>query len=200
MTGANLIPAARRRRQRRRAHLRAWAGVCGTYGLLLAGVCGWCLVRAGGRAQDVKAKLAETARLIEASADRQAELTAELGDVRSTLSANRALGRQPDWSALLAVLGDCRGDSVVLNSCELRPRERAAGGRGGKGRPGPDVLLGERRYRLRLSGLGRSQTSVSQFVLRLEAVGLFERVKLIRSRRRRVPGGEAVSFNIECML
>jgi hypothetical protein len=54
--------------------------------------------------------------------------------------------------------------------------------------------------RLTLQGMGRSPAAVSQFVLRLERLGLFERVDLARSSRQNVGTIEANVFRIECLL
>ncbi len=53
---------------------------------------------------------------------------------------------------------------------------------------------------LSISGLGRSQPAVSQFVLRLEAMHLFARVTLLDTNRETFLGGEALGFRIDCSL
>ena len=60
------------------------------------------------------------------------------------------------------------------------------------------VLLAERRHKLVLHGFGRTQVSVSQFVLRLEALGAFELVRLANSCRQAFLDGRALAFTIEC--
>jgi hypothetical protein len=56
------------------------------------------------------------------------------------------------------------------------------------------------RAGLRLSGLGRSQAAVAQFVLQLETTDLFEHVSLLQTTRQQYLGGEAVAFELDCPL
>jgi hypothetical protein len=54
------------------------------------------------------------------------------------------------------------------------------------------------RHRLLLTGFGKSQESVSRFVLRLEESGVFDAVRLISSCRQTFLQGDAVAFSVEC--
>mgnify|MGYP000049651221 CR=1 FL=1 len=56
------------------------------------------------------------------------------------------------------------------------------------------------RYTLVLNGFGRSQESVSRFVLRLEESGAFDLVRLVSSSRQTFLQGEAVAFGVECQF
>src|SRR4029453_1923223 len=47
----------------------------------------------------------------------------ELAAAGSTLRAKQAIAPQPDWSILLALLGNTVGDDVVLKSCRVRPTD-----------------------------------------------------------------------------
>ena len=60
------------------------------------------------------------------------------------------------------------------------------------------VLLAECRHTLVLSGFGKSQESVSRFVLRLEATDIFHVVRLVSSSRQSFLDQEAVAFTVEC--
>jgi hypothetical protein len=62
------------------------------------------------------------------------------------------------------------------------------------------VVLAQRRYGLKLSGFGRTQTSVSQFVLRLERIGIFESVRLLNSYRQAFLNDQAIAFSLECRI
>jgi hypothetical protein len=53
---------------------------------------------------------------------------------------------------------------------------------------------------LNIAGLARSQLAVSQFILRLEQTGLFDRVSLIDTARETFLGGPATGFKLECSL
>ena len=120
------------------------------------------------------------------------------------LSVNKAMGKQPDWSVLLVVLARELGDEIVLNECKLSLLDTGKSGSGGSAEPSDhsvkDIPLGQRRYRLDMSGFGRTQMAVSRFVLRLERIGLLEKVKLTKSNRRTFMTGKAVAFRIECAI
>jgi hypothetical protein len=133
---------------------------------------------------------------------------AELDGVESLLRSSRAITDQPDWSALLGLLSTKAGNDVFLRSCGVRPRDPAAyaapvkpagpparPAAGGKPPPPPDPTV-----LVALAGLGASQASVSQFALRLEATGLFDRVRLLETSREVAVGLQLVSFRIECTL
>ena len=53
---------------------------------------------------------------------------------------------------------------------------------------------------LLLGGLGRTQSSVAQFVVRLEQTGLFDEVKMITATREPFLSNEAVGFKLECRM
>jgi hypothetical protein len=63
---------------------------------------------------------------------------------------------------------------------------------------GPAPPISRQPYTLTLRGLGRTQSAVSQFVLRLEKLGPFDRVKLIDTRREPFLENEAFAFHVEC--
>ena len=176
----NLVPVARREARRRRARGRAWLAAGAVY--LLCWLAAGTVARAGGSGGEQRLlrehALTQT-RVDEASADATA-LGRELDRVMLELRAQRAVGRQPDWSLLLALLSGTLGDEVVLRSVDL------------EGRPPGFVLA--------FLGLAQSQADVSRFVLRLEEISLFESVKLVDARREPFLDGHAVRFGIECVL
>jgi hypothetical protein len=203
MGDVNLIPAARLARMRLRKRLRLWATIGGTYTLLL--VTGSLAARVLYPAENhsLAAQLAEAAQQIEQAEGRMLELNQELADATGAWETTRALEELPDWSRLLVGLSHEMGEEVVLNRFELvalggnepiltkKWKESLAS------RP-LDVLLAERRHKLVLRGFGRTQESVSQFVLRLEALGAFELVRLANSCRQAFLDGRALAFTVEC--
>ena len=204
MVSVNLIPAARLIRKRRHARLSIWTKVSLGYALLL--VCALGASRWIWNCDDaaVSHQLDAASRKIEDSAASITDLQGKLTEARATLNAARAVGNQPDWSALLVLLTHKLEDQVVLDSCELRPlideQTRSKNGSGSSETAKTQVPLGGRRYELVLSGYGRTQTAVSQFVLRLERIDLFSTIKLTRSNRGPFMTQEAVAFCIECSM
>jgi Tfp pilus assembly protein PilN len=51
---------------------------------------------------------------------------------------------------------------------------------------------------LYVSGYARSQAAVSQFVLRLDELDVFERVDLLKSGREAMFDGDAIGFQVQC--
>jgi len=202
MNTANLIPRDRLRAKRQHGRLRAWMGICCVYAGLLG--CGYAFSHATwGSADTAVSERLDAARDQIADSTRRIErLRTQLPRAQSALEASRAMGRQPDWSKLLGLLVKTLGEDVVLDGCELvliEEDQKAVVSR----KPiasASAVPLAQRAYRLRLSGYGRTQTAVSQFVLRLEQVELFTRVQLTECNRQDFLGGEAVAFEVKCTI
>ena len=205
MKCVNLIPAPRREAKSRRTHLLKWAiGFALYVGLLIAA---WfvCSSYSGsdGRGLTVEsrrlsAKLSGSNRIILA-------LHQELAQAEQKLRSARAVGEQPNWGVLLALLAKNLGDELVLGHCKLVPVEGAQrDSRTGK-TIGPEVKTGpaatpNRQYLLDLGGFARSQAAASGFVLRLERTGLFDQVRPIKTSRQTLLNSEAVAFHVECLL
>jgi Tfp pilus assembly protein PilN len=204
MGDINLIPADRLTKKRYRARLHLWTLVCGVYLICLA-----ALVLSGrffcGAANDpIKKEIESTAERIERYSSTIQELQTKLAKATAELEASKAISCQPDWSKLLVLLSGELGEEVVLRNCQIVMLNN---GRNVKNNlrelfssSDPAALLAERRYKLDLSGYGRTQTAVSQFVLRLERMRIFDSVRLINSNREAFLSNEAVAFSIECSI
>ncbi len=195
-TGVNLIPAARREAKQRQVRVRWWLTAFVVYAALwsAAFVAAQVVVASEDRALRVKfvdgsAKVQEVERAV-------AELRGRIGRDQARLASGSAVGEQPDWSLLLAMLSSALGDETVLRSIRLQaPPEAAPGGAGGAG-----SARTLQPITLDLSGLGRTQQIVSEFVLRLEQTPLFKTVRLVDTRRELFLNDHAVVFRIECVL
>jgi hypothetical protein len=194
MISINLIPRHRRMLKRRRRRLRAWSAGLGAYAaVIVAALPAARLFHAGDLA------------LLQREADRAGnELSRQKalrGSVEKELCAARLAAQAvavkhelPDWSLLLAALDRCLESQIMLRSCQLSPG--LGPGRGMNSAPGAAAAPPT----VRLAGVGRSQAAVSQFLLRLEDLGLFERVTLSASSREPQLEADAVSFNVSCVL
>src|SRR5665213_937838 len=120
---------------------------------------------------------------------------------RTAMDADRQIAEQPDWSHLLGVLARQSGDQIVFNSCAVGPNLQADASPAAVPPAAKTPGSGASRTALALtvSGFGRSQLAISQFVLRLEKTGLFARVA-VQTHRETYLGGEAVSFQLICSL
>lgn len=192
MNDINLIPAPRRLAAAKRRHLVRWGVICLAFGVFLLIACQACHMIWGGEHETLDEGINATTEQIKGSSKAIQHLSRKLADAQWKLESFRAVGKQPDWSIPLAMVAGKLGEQVVLEQCELEPREDA------DGQGGDDA--GSGRYVFRVSGLGKSQTAVSQFVLRLEMCDLFNRVRLIKTNRQPFLSGKAVQFQLECLL
>jgi hypothetical protein len=192
VNGINLIPAPRRLAAAKRRHLRRWIIGCLGFAVILVALCTashmiWC-----GEFETLDEGINATTEQIKGSSKAIQRLSRQLADAQWKLESCLAVGKQPDWSIPLAMVAGKLGEEVVLEQCELKPRKNA------DGQGGDDA--GSGRYVFRVTGLGKTQTAVSQFVLRLEKSDLFNRVRLIKTNRQPFLSGKAVQFQLECLL
>lgn len=197
MNGVNLIPAHRLDAQKRLRRQRAWLVGCAIYGTALAGACGlgraaWC--------GDNGALAAELTKTTLQAGELQHALTVlqpKLAIAEKKLGTIRLVANKPDWSLLLTLLAATVGDEVMLRSCQLAPLEPPAPD---PAKPASASAPPHERYKLDLDGLGRSQVSVSQFVLRLQQTELFEEIKLLKTNREPLGDGQAIAFQVHATL
>ncbi len=196
MARANLIPARRRERRYRLRRARTWATALGAYAMLL--VCAYVACFAFGQDDNgaIIKEMSETTARFHASGTQISELRESVAKSSQQLAAVRVLAQNPDWSLLLAMIARNLAEEVVLDRCSLAPVD--AGIDANSPAAGEAVIY--QRYLLDLSGFGKSQASVSQFVLRLEKSHIFESVRLIKTQKRDFMNGQAVSFRLECEL
>ncbi len=203
----NLVPAARVRARKNAARVALWAWIVPVCcGMLVAA---YVVQRLGGTAEvaavreameDVKAKIKEN----ELRVARQAR---ELQDAGAVLRANRAVGEQPDWSLLLALVTDRLGNDAALTSLRLEPvavepAPGKAGKDGGGGVAGGSGGGRPERLALTIKGVAKSQGAASRFVLELEKSPAFDKVSLVETKRSIAPGdsAETITFQIACEL
>jgi len=200
----NFIPAERLMRKRREARLRVWALICCGYAAALVSATALGYFNWDRDGSAIAGEMATADARIRRSTTSMNRLTVELAEARAALEAGEAIGNQPDWSRLLVILSRELGDDVVLDGCELSLFEQDSTGRidakGGLAPARTGASAPRKKFKLSLSGFGRTQTSVSRFVLRLEAVKLLDEVKLTRCNRQALLDGEAVAFKIDCAI
>ena len=192
----NLVPSARREAQVRSARIRFWFMTCAVYGLGWLGV----LVLVGATALNddtgLRDELRQVNGLVAESESELVALRSELIRSRAELTTSLTIGKQPDWSALLALLSTTLGDRIILRNCKLTTLHKSPGMHG----PATGVARESTTIQLQLGGLGLAQQAVSEFVLRLEETSLFRQVKLLDTRREPFLDGDAIAFHVECLL
>lgn len=209
----NLIPAPRREARARRAHLRLLTVVLTAYGVLVAAGYVACYALSDEETEAAFREMHEVAARAKDSDQEIRSLHTTITETQRELAAARAVARHPDWSLLLTLMADSVPDEVVLRRCVLAPVRREDRGDGDpqddgtdsseKGSQDSQAILMEslnRSYRLQVGGFAMTQGAVSHFVLRLEKIGLFDQVKLIKTNRQLFLNGQAVAFELECVL
>jgi hypothetical protein len=175
--------------------------VLGAY--VLAAAAGYvaCFAYSGDDRGGVMRQVKQATQDLRSLGRQTRSLRFEAAEVSRKLADARTAHQHPDWSLLLAMLADSLADEVVLERCSLAPAEKtedaAAADRLAQASP-TDFF--NQRFRFELGGYARSQMAVSRFTLRLEKAGLFDQVRLVKTSRQSFLGGEAVAFQLECLL
>jgi len=190
----NLIPPQRRRAKARRARLRNWITINIGYALVL-GLAGVTVCAQSFAIKPPTAELAAVNRDIDLARNQLSAVRTAIAHSQQIVTLSRSVSDQPDWSRLLGPLADSLGDDILLSRCELSAIKDDSPGKAHANLP-PDTD----RMSLHLVGLGRSQSAVAQFMLRLEAMGLFDRVNLLQTNREQFMDGDAVKFDLNCPL
>lgn len=204
----NFVPAPRRISRKRQACIKLWIAITCAYSVVLALVFVVYQSMAGSAVENVDNELAQVSRDIQSTNKQISDVTPSLNESRLTLQASRAVGNQPDWSVLLALLASRLNDRVVLSHCSLTPQNAGTAAtptapRIGIGRatpPDAKTKSGPSHFNLDVRGLAKTQASLSTFVLELEQAGLFARVVLQDAQRVEFVKGEAIQFQIVCTL
>ncbi|MCC6682985.1 MAG: pilus assembly protein PilM [Phycisphaeraceae bacterium] len=187
----NLVPDSYRILRRRKQRSRRWAVAVLAYAAAL--VVGWgVLHHLSGGAQRATASQLTAADQRIADADQAIQLLQpRLKDALATMEAGRSVGDQPDWSILLQLVAGLLNDDAVLSTCRLAPTNDDLP---------PDQRHLASSYTLHLEGLTRAHETVSEYVLALEDVGLFDSVKLLSTQREPWGAQTAVAFQIDLLL
>lgn len=194
MAGSNLLPPSYRDRAAARRARRLWIGIDACCALAVAaGVSVSFLRSAPVQADGYAEQLAQTEARQAASRREAGLLSAQLAADRLESAAIDAVAGQPDWRGLLLRISATLGDRVMLDQCrfgtgaELQlQREVAAEG----GDTASAWLV--------LGGVAQAYEDVPALVLRLEELGLFDRVVLIETTPRAFSGEERIGFRIAC--
>jgi len=210
MSDVNLIPAARLAGKRRKTRWCLWVTVGGVYAVLVAAGAVTFHVAQAGEGRSMAERLEAAAQQIERDNRTLADARRQLAETMTALTTTTAMHGQPDWGKLLTGLSVQVGDQIVLSRCQLTTLTADGKTLTTDGKAGPaessaalqalplGTFLTGCRHSLVLNGLGRSQESVSRFVLRLEESGTFDLVRLVNSSRQTFLKGEAVAFVVEC--
>jgi len=203
MACINLIPQPRRHAAAARTRVRRWTWGIASYAMVLLAAYVGCAAAYSVESDDHSLALEKTTRQINDMNNSNAALKPQLDEAHVKLAVARAMGDQPDWSLLLAIISSTVDDEIVLTNTKL------GAATGADAQPTTRPLGSDKnlapisapsKMSLSLQGMGRSQAAVTQFVLRLERLGLFDRVDLAKSNRQTVGSTEANVFRIDCLV
>jgi Tfp pilus assembly protein PilN len=194
MNRVNLIPPHRRRAKARRTRLRNWIAINIGYALIL-GLAGVTVCAQSFATKAPAGALMAANRDIDLEKSQLSATRAAIAHAQQIIALSKGVSDQPDWSRLLAPLANSLGDDILLNRCELSAIKNDS-----PGNPQPKEPQDTSHMSLHLAGLARSQSAVAQFMLRLEAMGLFDHVNLQQTSREQFMDGDAVKFELNCPL
>ncbi len=192
MDRINLISESRRLARRQRVRFRAWAITVTSYSAVLAAMC--MMYRGLDPHADASVLASELADMdtdLAQIVQEQSGLKPQLMEQQLVLSAARSITDQPDWSLLLTYLAEnILGEDVILSGCSLRPESDNVDAN----------QLRDTAMKVVLEGHAKSTAAVSQFVLRLEESGVFDRVSLEKTKREPFLDGQAIAFETHCFI
>ena len=204
MIGINLIPAHRLLAMQRRIRVRLWMRIDSICICVLLIICAVVMPLFDQSATSVADELVFLDKKATGMNRSISALLPELSEVKLTLDASRAMQKQPDWSVLLALLANLQGGQIVMRNVQTKPMGGGHVAAGGSEVVSAEEIsaAGDNRsgYKLVLGGMGKTQNAISQFVLRLEQCGLFERVRGIMTNRESFMSDHAVSFELLCTM
>jgi Tfp pilus assembly PilM family ATPase/Tfp pilus assembly protein PilN len=197
----DLLPSEHVRAKLRRRRARRWVTVGGAYVALLVIVYLGCWVFGGDATRCDPKDIDQADRRISLCDEQIAGARAQLDALGTLQEAQQLVECQPDWSILLSLISRDLGPEVVLkglrfDGTSLEAPMKDEDDLATEDTPSPEASA----FLFELAGLGRSQMAVSQFVLRLEQGGIFDKVKLVKTNREEYLSGRAVAFQLACTL
>lgn len=192
MNKTNLLPMSRQLRRARTSRTRLWGVALGvTAALSVATYTGSACALTDSTAP-TPADFSRAARELAEANSESSRVRTQLAAVQREAYSARSLSEQPDLGLLLGLVSRNADDRIVLSHCELSEAQGEKGSEAESANIDAAVL--------RLDGFGRTQAAVADFVLRLEATHVFDRVTLLQSHSQPVFGADAAAFRIECAM
>jgi Tfp pilus assembly protein PilN len=197
----NLLPRRRQEAYRGAARLRAWGISLAAYAALVIVASMAARLSWGNDLRPMEADADALAAKVRAG---EAQLATARAKLRTALAREATVRRvldRPDWGDLLGVVARRLGDEIVLRDVRVRAGSETSAATAAGAPKTAAGLSPERVSRLELRGLGRSQAAVAKFVSGLEAMRLFDQVRLVRTGREPFgTGTTATSFELECTM
>ncbi|GJQ30590.1 MAG: hypothetical protein HBSAPP03_24740 [Phycisphaerae bacterium] len=189
----NLLSRRRKELLRRRHRVRLWSLTLGFYvmGLVVA----WSAYATGMRTLSPAEALADVQVRLDARETERKILEKDLAKLRAQIDLIDAVTDHPDWSHLLRLIARANGEEVALQRLTITMNPGAAGMKGSD-------LPVRGPWSVAMTGVAPSQRTASEFVARLERLGVFQTVTLTETRERADPDASSaqVDFSVSCAL
>lgn len=207
MTGVNLIPAAVRAQQLRKRSKSAWVRGLRIYAIVALGVALVGQIPARSDADDVNhAAFDRATRRMEITTRGREQIRGLLAEAKARVEMGNAVGRHPDWSAVLEALAHARVgnepgtlDAVLQNVyIEATPIEPAKSTASEKTAT-PKIPTAE-RFTLRVVGLSPTPARAYEYVLRLEKLGVFDTAAVRDTKPERLGDTTVTRFELELVM
>jgi len=182
----DLIASQRVAIRRRKRRAAGWRLALIVYGSAVALAALLMNVAGTGRDAAERAELVRTQAALGQTLGSIEQLGSRIEKLRPSLAVVREAEARPDWSVLLRLVSDVRTESMALRRFSFKPA-------GPKDDPNAS-------YALEISGVAKSQSEISEFVLELESAELFASVRLRESRRALVGTAEVAEFVVDATL
>lgn len=180
MHSINLLPQPVLVRRRVRRSLRAWMTFHGVYASAAISLA-FFLINPFAAADRRYALPAAAAGRLDGVLSQIDAIQIRLGEALKQLRMVHAVVDPRDWSLLLEAFTSAVAEDVIIERLLITPA-------------GP----GNTRLVLDLDAVSPDQAGVSRLALQLEDLGIFERVELLESRRRKVGALDAVGCRLRC--
>lgn len=198
MSMPDLTPTKFIERTQAQSAVRLWfypLGLCALLAIVVIGL-------AHAKPVDTHGQLAKE-RVVQANAriDQVQALiktkSAILSQRQRELQAEQHLTERPDWSGVLTLVARQFDEQLMMTGCQLGTADdaRIRGGLGLLRAEVPDDSVW-----MILTGVAQVNSDVPGLIMRLEGLGLFERVVMTASQRETVAGGSRTTFTLACRV
>jgi Tfp pilus assembly protein PilN len=201
VTGINLIPPDVLQSCRRRRRTRLWVALTIVAAAAAALPMLWQLRQHARLAELLRIKQSKTAETV-AAREALADTVRELSKLTDRVEQADALRTKRPWAELLSLTSRCLPEEVWLTSIDT---EKPSGSAKRRTAPAPDgedqptVVVMEGARRMALAGYAVGHEQLYEFMSRLKASAVFDRVDLLKADKEQVLWSEAVRFELVCI-
>lgn len=198
MNQPDLTPAKFNERVNAQAALKFWLTPIVACAILASVL----IVLEGARPTDTSGQLArermeQAHNRIESSQSQIEAQAALLAQRERELQAEKHLTLRPDWSGVIGLIAQQFDTKLMMTGCGLADANDAQV-RNVLGEQLDEVPEGS--VWMIVSGVAESNSDVPGLIVRLEALGLFERVVMATSQRERFANGSRTIFTLACRV